>query len=134
SAMRLATIRMPCEVSLPSGPVSPRRRAFPVGAGAPAGRSAGAALVTVVVLIGAPASDRELLVIADQPAAVEGGEDDEDGQQQHAAGGGLGELARRLPEAQLVGTGHEDLGVRGGVAEQQEDDRELVEGPDDAEQ
>src|SRR4029079_19080475 len=96
--------------------------------------SSAGGVCSVVVLMETPASDRELLVIAVQPAAVEGGEDDQDGQQQHAVGRRLGEVTRLLSEAEVVGPGDEDLGVRGGVAEQQEDLGELVEGPDDAEQ
>src|SRR5688572_32862705 len=119
---------MPCEVRRPSGPLSPRRRAVRGGSGPSAGRSAGAVVVTVVVLMGTPASDRELLLVAVQPAAVERGEDDQDGQQQDAVGRRLGEVTRLLSEAEVVRPGDKDLGVRRGGAEQQEDHGELVEG------
>src|SRR4051812_5647588 len=131
--MRLATIRMPCETREPARLLSPRRRILPGACAGPAWGTA-AEVSTVVVLMGAPASDRELLVIAVQPAAVEGGEDDQYGQQQDAVRGRLGEVTRLLSEAQVVGPGDEDLRVRRRVAEQQEDHGELVERPDDAEQ
>src|SRR5690349_19986023 len=102
--MRLATLRMPCDTREPARLCSPRRR-IRRDAGAGAASDTVAEVSTVDVLMGTPASDRELLVIAVQPAAVEGGEDDQDGQQQDAVRRRLREVTRLLSEAQVVGPG-----------------------------
>src|SRR5919206_28678 len=99
--MRLATARPPCSRATPSGPRSPRRRGVAAGAGAVSVLSR-----VVVLMAAAPAASDGELVIALQPAEVEGGEDGQDRQQQHTVRGGLGEVARLLSEAQVVGPGH----------------------------